>query len=413
MGGSLFRDLKSTNARMLVGARAARSLGQGILAVDFALYLKALHWSAPLIGLLFMGGLLLSALVSLFIGPWSDRAGRRRFLLGYELIQIVAAGVGFASSAPLAIVVATLLGGFGHGLNGGAGPFAPIELAWLSDAVSKRRRPRVYSVNMAVGFVGMGCGALLAALPDYLRPWLSVAGSFRFLFLFVLAGSVLCLVFLANTRDRRVARLPETPTVAGGALTHQENRFLLRLVGINVLNGAGIGLIGPLMAYWFSARFGLRPHQIAPVMAVGLFLTAGSSLLLTRLARRLGVVRAVVGMRLAGAVLLLALPFSPTFPVAAIIYIIRSALNRGTAGARQAINIGLVRSHRRGLAASLNSASLQIPRALGPLFSGTLFAAGALTLPFVLGAILQLAYVYFYQRLFRGYGQPPTAGEPL
>ena len=389
---------------MLVAARGARSLGQGVLAVDFALYLKALEWSAPAIGSLFMGGLLLSSLISLSMGPLSDRLGRQRFLLAYEYVQVLAASIAFSSSKPLAIIIATLLGGFGHGLNGGAGPFAPVELAWLSETVSKRRRPRVYSLNMAIGFVGMGCGALVAALPDYLQPRMSPAASFRVLFLFVLGGSILCLWFLSRTTPTRVRRAVE-PGPVSTALTRQENRFLWRLVGMNILNGAAIGLIGPLMAYWFAVRFGVGPHQIAPVVAAGLFLTAASSMLLSYRARRVGVVKAVVTMRLAGALLLLAMPFSSSFALAAAIYIVRAALNRGTAGARQAINIGLVRAHRRGLAASLNSASLQIPRALGPVFSGAMFAAGAFAMPFVVGAVLQLGYVYVYARLFRGYGR--------
>lgn len=402
--------IRARNVRLLLGARAARSVGQGLLAVDFALYLKLLRWSPTQIGILFMGGLLLSSLTALFLGPLSDRFGRRRFLIGYELTQLVAAMIGLFSARPPAIVAATLIGGFGHGLNGGAGPFAPIELAWLSHSVSERRRPRIYSLNMAIGFAGMGVGALLAATPYFLRRFVSPPEAFRLLFLFVIVGSGVCLALLARAQDSAPGTAPAAAPESAH-LTQRENRFLARLMAINALNGAGIGLIGPLMAYWFAIRFGKGPHEIAPVMAAGLFLTAISSLLMTRLSQRVGVLKSVIGMRLGGAILLFLMPLAPSFTIASGLYIIRSAMNRGTAGARQAINIGIVRSHRRGFAASLNNASLQIPRAIGPVFAGMLFSAGSLGAPFMLGAGLQLLYIYFYQRMFRGYDKRTPSDE--
>ena len=106
-------------------------------------------------------------------------------------------------------------------------------------------------------------------------------------------------------------------------------------------------------------------------------------------------------MRYLGLAVLLILPLSPSFSIAAILYIIRSALNRGTAGARQALNLGLVRGHRRGLAASLNNVSVQMPRAVGPVFAGLLYHAGFLALPFFIGGGFQAVYLILYRRLFR------------
>ena len=45
----------SPTARLLIASRAVRSLGQGALAVDFALYLAALHWNTVKMGGVYMG----------------------------------------------------------------------------------------------------------------------------------------------------------------------------------------------------------------------------------------------------------------------------------------------------------------------------------------------------------------------
>jgi MFS family permease len=67
--------------RRLLLARAGRSLGQGALVAAFTLYLHALGWSAPAIGATLSAALLAGAVLTLIVGPLSDRVGRRHFLL--------------------------------------------------------------------------------------------------------------------------------------------------------------------------------------------------------------------------------------------------------------------------------------------------------------------------------------------
>jgi hypothetical protein len=99
-------------------------------------------------------------------------------------------------------------------------------------------------------------------------------------------------------------------------------------------------------------------------------------------------------------VLFVALPFAPSFGIAAALYTLRNLCNRGTAGVRNALSAGLVRPSRRGLAASIANVSLQIPRSIGPVFAGMLFQAGYLGLPFIIGAVFQAGFVYLYHRHF-------------
>ena len=120
-----------------------------------------------------------------------------------------------------------------------------------------------------------------------------------------------------------------------------------------------------------------------------------------RLSRRFGVVRSVVWMRLVGLALLVAIPFSPTFLSAAGLYALRSAFNRGTAGARQVVAASLTRPERRGLAASVQSLSTQLPRAAGPVLGGWLIHRGHFAAPFLLTAAMQALYLFLYTRFFR------------
>lgn len=396
--------------RLLVAMRAVRSVGQGALVVDFALYLHRLGWSAVEISVVLSGALLFGSAVTLIVGPLSDRAGRRSFLLGYEAVQLMAAMVAAASAQPLILGIAGIVGGFGRGGNGAAGPFSPVEQAWLAQCAPPKVRSRIFSINGAGGAAGMALGGVLAASPAWLGNMLPGALAFRPLFLLSAACSVICLGLIARAVDQEAR--PKRPITTActapspvdeeeTATRQRENGMIMRLVLANALNGSGIGMTGPLISYWFAVRFGEGPALIGPLMALG-FLLSGAGLLVTgRFADRFGAVRVVVIMRLFGLAMLIGLPLAPNFGIAAGLYTLRSIFNRSTTGARSAVITGIVRPHRRGLAASAASVSLQIPRSIGPLVTGALFEAGLLDLPFVLAAGFQGAYIFVYNRSFR------------
>jgi MFS family permease len=395
-----FRQLHPT-ARRLLAARVVRSVAQGALVVDLSLYLHALGWSGLGIGLSFTAAGLGAALLSLVIGRLSDRSRRKPFLLGYEALTVLCGLTPLFTTATPALVAALVVGGFGRGLNGAAGPFGPAEHAWLAEAVPPEDRSWVYSFNNALGFFGMGMGALIAMVPGLLHQ-LPVQEAYDLVFLLVIAGALANMVLLAATLER----VKLEPAAAGHRLqrVHRwENHLLWRLVRLNALNGFSMGLTGPLVSYWFALKFHTGPEQIAPVMAATFALAAVMSLYAGHMAVRHGLSRAVVWSRGIGVMMLLALPFMPWFWLAAIIYMVRLASGGASVGARQAQIVSLVRDERRGLAASINAASFQIPQSAGPGVAGPLIAAGFFVTPFCLAAALQAAYVLGYDRLFGRY----------
>src|SRR6185437_1020688 len=133
--------------RLLLTIRFIRSIGQGALAVGFTLYLRALGWSAPAISGVLSGALALGVVLTLIAGPLSDRGGRRRFLFGYEFAQWLAGLAAAFSGASAILWAAALVGGFGRGGNGAAGPFSPVEQAWMAQALTPAERGPVYSLN--------------------------------------------------------------------------------------------------------------------------------------------------------------------------------------------------------------------------------------------------------------------------
>lgn len=407
-----------TAAVRLMAARLARSVGQGALVVGFTLYLHALGWRAEHIGAVLSGALLVAVLLTLLVGPASDRLGRRRFLLAYEWVSLLSAVLALCSTSPWVLTLGALLGGFGRGANGAAGPFGPLEQAWLAQGLEPSQRAHVFSLNAALGFLGMALGALAAALPALWQHAWPGALALRPLFVLPLLGSVASLMLLWGAPDARARAeaVPAEPTapsaepapVASQPGPREQNRQLLRLAFANSLNGLGIGLVAPWMAYWYALRFGHGPGSIGPALAASFVCAALGAQLARWLAQRVGLVDAVVYMRVCGLALLLVTPLSPWFGLAAAAWAVRSAFNRGTVGVRQALVVGLVDERRRGLAATVNNVSVMVPRAIGPAISGLMLSRGWLVAPFVAAGVFQAAYLVAYRGFFSGF----SAGRP-
>ena len=390
-------DLHPTTRRLLL-ARGLRSLGQGTLVVDFALYLQALGWSSGVIGMVLGASSMVGAALSVIVGTSSDRLRRKPFLLLYEAIVVFGSLAALASANPLVLGGAAILCGFGRGAGGAAGPFAPAEQAWLAEEVIAEHRGQVYSLNAALGFFGMGLGALSASLPAFWSSVLPGAVAYRPLFALVGLTAVGGLIVIAGAAEKyhgspasenRQARLRETET------RQQENQILKKLVLVNTLNGLAVGLTGPLMSYWFALRFHVGPEAIAPVMAATFVTTGVVALMTGKLTTRIGIVSSIVRERIIGLLLMALLPMMPSYWLAALCYLLRSALSRGPAGAQQALTVGIVREERRGLATSLSAVSTQVPRAAGPVITGFLLGLGQFGLPFFVAAGLQGLYLMY------------------
>ncbi len=398
-----FRDLHPTTRRLLM-IRTLRSIGQGALVVDFTFYLHALNWSAVSIGLLLSAGSLFAALLTLIVGLTSDRIRRKPILIVYEIVTLVSGLALIISSQNWILVVAAVLGGFGRGANGAAGPFSPAEQAWLAEEIAPKERGQVYSLNSALGFFGMGLGAFFAIMPVVWASTLPGAMAYRPLFGLIAGAALAGLLILWGAEETRRFSNPvkdEPQTQEENFVRRHENQVLAKLVLINAFNGLAVGLTGPLMSYWFLHKFGVGPEAIAPVMGMTFIITGIFSLYTGALTERIGIISSVVEERLIGLILLAALPFMPSYPSASLLYLLRSVFTRGSAGAQQALTIGLVRDERRGLAISLNTISNQVPRSAGPGITAYFIGLGQFNLPFYIATVFQGIYLLLYYVMFK------------
>ena len=383
-----------------------RSIGQGMMVVVLALYLDDLGWSSVKIGTVLAAGGLLGVFLAPFVGIFSDRVGRKPFVLVSELSTAGCALIGILSINPFLLFIAIAFSGFGKADAGSASPFAPAEQAWLASFIKPSERGKIYSLNNALSFFGMATGAMLVGTMGFGNLSLGISVyhlAFYATFAFSIATTAIVLTVSRESFNRKEKPIEKMSENEEMKITKEENTAILKLAGINVLNGIAIGLTGPMMAYWFSVKFGVSSAQIGSTLALTFFATGIISMFQARISHKYGTVQSIVMVRFVACLLLILMPLLSSYALVSILYILRTALNRGSQGAGQALSVSLTRGKRSGFASSINLLSTRLPISIGPYITGYLFGLGALALPFYLAAGLQGSFAYFYGKAFRAY----------
>ncbi len=106
------------------------------------------------------------------------------------------------------------------------------------------------------------------------------------------------------------------------ALPKKSKKVLVRFGVYSVAIALGAGLFVPLMTAWFSAAYGVSDAVSGPVLGVSGIVTAIAVLMAPRLAKRLGLEKAIVDSQAFSTVFMVAVPSSPTFAVAGFLYTI-------------------------------------------------------------------------------------------
>ncbi len=184
---------------------------------------------------------------------------------------------------------------------------------------------------------------------------------------------------------------------------------MLPLAGLQALDAFGGGFVmQSLLAYWFHLRFGVGAEALGALLFGTSLLSALSFLVATRVAERVGLLNTMVFTHLPSNVLLLLVPFTPTFGAAAAVLLARHLLSQMDVPTRQAYTMALVAPGERPAAAGLTAGVRALAQATAPLASGAAMATAATPLPFLLAGGLKIVYDL---SLFFRFRRVPLAGD--
>jgi predicted MFS family arabinose efflux permease len=375
------------DVRRILLAQALRAFAYGFGAILLGVSLEASGWSSGRVGLLLTAIVAGTAIMSVAVGTLGDRIGRRCFYLALFL-GLSLSGVVFALTDNFWLLALVALCGALSTDVVESGPFTSLEQSMLPSLVDSRERTRVFGHYNAIATVAGSLGALAAGGPALLRDAFdSFPADQRFFFLFVPVGVIGALV--ASRLSERV----EVEKRSGlGLPLHRSRSNVVRLAGLFAVDSfAGGFVVQSFIAYWFRVKFDVSVEVLGLVFFTVGILQAGSFIVATRLAHRIGLLNTMVFTHLPSNLLLAAIPLAPTFPIAMALLFGRFALSQMDVPTRQAYIAALVDPDERTAAAAYTNTARYATRPLGPVLAGVAQQV-ALGLPFVIAGGVKAAY---------------------
>jgi MFS family permease len=410
----------TADGRLLFAARALRSFAFGWLSVILALYLANRGLSAAGIGAVFTATMVEDALVTMGLSTLATRVGPARLMAATAPLLALGGLLLATAESQLLLVVGAVLGTLSP--NGqDAGPFSPLEHSLLPSAVREGTTVRVFAWYNLVAFAAAAAGAAAAGLVlgGARRAGVTELAAQRGMLLaYAAAGLVLTGLYLllAAQHARHVpgfegarARVPR------GALGLDRSRgVVLQLAGLQGLDAlAGGFIMQSLVVYWLRLRFDAPPEALGALFFGTNLLSAVSFLVATRVAERVGLLNTMVFTHLPSNVLLLLVPFMPSFALASLVLLARHLLSQMDVPTRQAYAMVLVAPEERAAAAGLTVSVRALAQATAPALSGVTMAAAATPAPFLLAGGLKIVYDLMLYFRFRGVPLPgPAPGGP-
>ena len=403
---------RDSSLRVLTGdgwllflTRSIRLFAYGALSVVLVFYLTSLGLSTSQTGTLLTLTLAGDTVVSLYLTTRADRLGRRRMLIIGALLM-AAAGLTFAYTRNLALLIVAGTIGVISPSGNEVGPFLPIEQAVLSHVVPNQTRTAVFGWYSLAGSFATAAGALGGGTLSHLLQQTAMAPveSYRAVVLLYAVLGVLLGIFFT-----RLSPAAEVHSSGAGSFHIGRSRdVVLKLSGLFALDSfAGGFVVQSFAAYWFYLRFGVNPGRVGAIFFWANVLAGVSALLASRLASRFGLVRTMVFTHLPSNILLLLVPLMPNLALAVLVLLARFSISQMDVPTRQSYLMAVVRPDERSAAGGVTGVARTIGAACAPVFAGFLYARPSLmSVPFFVAGTLKVVYDLL---LYTGFAavQPP------
>ena len=403
----LLSDWLTRDGGLLLAAKMVRTFAYGFLSVILAIYLKLIGFDEFFIGLILTTTLLNSVAFTLVASFHAEKLGRRKFLLLYAALMSVSGFIFAVSENYIALIIAAFIGTIN--ITGAeTGAFLTIEQAILPQTLKKlRKRNTVFAIYNMAGTFAMAAGVLLSGLPAVLQQELqhfgmvlNQIGSIKLLFVLygvlgiVLIGIYLLLSQKIEIQDNQEKQNDEPPQLTKmSSLTLESRNIVMRLSGLFAVDSfAGGFVIQSIVSFWFFTRFGADLTTLSYIFSISGVLTAFSFMAAAKIADKIGLINTMVFTHIPANVLIVAVAFAPTLPIAVVLYLLRMALSQMDVPTRQSYIVAVVREDERTIAAGVTNISRNVTQAISPSLTGALVQSLSLSAPFVIGGALKVAY---------------------
>ena len=377
-----------------------------MMAVLLGLYLARRGLDASSLGIVVAAGLAGAATASLVVTLAGDGVGRRHALMLLTVLGAAGATIAALVGHPVALGAAAFVGML-NGMGRDRGAALILEQAALPATTSDAERTTVFARYNVLQDVGHAFGSLMAGLPALaqraggMTEMGAVRGAFA-LYVILLAAAL--------PLYRRMSPRVESVTGGRGRLSPASRPIVAKLCALFALDSLGGGfLTTALVALFFHQRFGVGEAGLGLLFFGARAANAVSHLVAARLAARFGLVNTMVFTHIPSSLLLVTVPFAPSFEIAAALFLLREGLVEMDVPTRQSYVMAVVRPEERTVASGATHLVRMAAWAVAPAFAGVFMAGAPAATPFVIGAAMKIAYDVLLYSAFRRLRPPEEA----
>ncbi len=387
-------------AKYLVYASIMPSVAYGMLFTDLPYFLTVVQGvSAEFMGIVITLMGVSTFVASIFLGIAADVYGRKRMLVGGNLLASVILMVFALTTDPLLLLAAAIFEGISEAA------ILASSSALLAEKVNDEKRTSVFSLYGFAQSIAFGLGSsVIPTVAIFELSGFTNTESHILLYILIAVSGVISTLIMLKVRESE--RLKKNRTNILDLLPRKSKNILTKYVLTGAIVAFGAGFVVPLMTLWFNLRYGIPDTISAPILAVSSMLIALATLVAPMLAKELGLVKAIIITQIVSTVFMFATPFSPSYGLAGLVYSMRALLMNMASPMSQSMIMGLVPEDERGTASGISGASWRLPNALSTWIGAGLMGIGLLVEPFFLAGLFYIASIILFWFFFRKVKMP-------
>jgi MFS family permease len=398
----------TTDRSAIYAAAFLRAVATGLVGVELGLYLTTLALPASTIGYIVGAGLAGAAAAALLATLAADTHGRKRLLIEVALLGALGTAILSVASSPIVLGLAAFLGML-NGMGRDRSAALIVEQAILPATTTDAERTKALAWYNVLQDVGHSLGALLAGLPTFLEHAhaLTKLDAHRVTW----GVCVLLTLAVAASYQGLSATLEATGSGPRLRLSPQSRALLAKVSGLFAIDSFGGGFLATsLLSYFFFERFAATEAAIGALFFLARVMNALSHLGAAWLAARIGLVNTMVLTHIPANLLLVAVAFAPTFPIAAALFLVRESLVEMDVPTRQSYVLAVVAPSERTVASGVTNIVRLLGWAVAPFLAGPLMQGVSLMTPLVIAAAIKITYDILLYFAFSNIKPPEERG---
>lgn len=393
-----YRNLPK-EAHYLVWSTITPSIAYGLFYADISYFLTRVQGlSVEFMGLAITLMGISAVLSSIPLGIAADRYGRKRLLIVGNVIASLTIAFFALTTNPALLILAALMEGISEAA------FSASSSALLADKTEPSKRTNAFSLYSFASSTAFGIGGM--AIPLVLIfTFFGFSNKESHILLYIL------LAILSLSSTLIILKIKESSVNHDKA----EKRSLLPRKSLGVLGkyiltsaiiAFGAGLVVPLMSLWLNLRYGVSDVVSVFILGMASLVIGVATLAAPPLAKKLGLVKAIVFTQSLSTLFMFLTPLSPSYLSASFIYTMRAFLMNMANPLQQCVIMGVVAEDERGAASGVSAALWRLPNALSTSIGASLMAAGFLSIPFFLASAFYIISIALFWRFFRNIRMP-------